>query len=94
MPQFIGSQIIDAICIEDNAITPLNYIRLTYSQAILLPPNLILKSLNTTDKGSKGNYAKRWYNWFGNINDILLCNKSTKLMRSNASKYLIKYIIE
>jgi hypothetical protein len=93
MPKFIGNIIFGAKKIQDNARVPEWCIALSFSQAKLLPPECIICSLNTSDRGSKGSYAKRWYNWFANVEDIINCKNSSKLMLERAQNVLIKNII-
>lgn len=93
MPKFIGNTIYKAKRIQNNAAVPENCIRLSYSQAKLLPEENVICSLNTRDKGSAGSYAKRWFNWFANVQNIIRCERSTKLMLNRATNCIIKDII-
>lgn len=56
MPKLIGNSIPGATQIEDNA-SPEELVKLSYSQARLLPVVDVVCSLDTTDRGSKGSYA-------------------------------------
>lgn len=94
MPKFIGAKIEGSIRIEDNARLPTNHLKLSYSQAKLLSPSKVVCSLNTSDKGGKGSFAKRWYNWYALIDDIVACEKATKLMKDRATKKIVKNIID
>lgn len=85
MPKFIGNEIPGATIIGDDSVPVRDgqrALRLSYAQAILLPASDVFCSLNTRDRGSKGSFAKRWYNWFALPNAILACEKSTKKMRA------------
>lgn len=87
MPKFVGSKLPDmTLCtrLEDNARTPIGYVRLTYSQARLLPPIEIAYSLDTTDRGSRGSYAKRWYRWFALAAAVRASDRATPKMREAA----------
>lgn len=81
MPKFIGNTIKGSIRIQDNAAPHESRIKLTYVQAIRLPANKIMASLNTSDKGSKGSYAKRWFNWYASPDTILNNENSTDNMK-------------
>ena len=86
MPKMIGNNILEAIRIEDNECQRYpDRINLTYAQAALMPPAQILKSMDTSDTGSKGTYAKRWYRWFASASDILACPDVTDNMRRRAA---------
>jgi hypothetical protein len=90
MPKFVGSKLADmTLCtrLEDNARTPAGYVRLTYAQARLLPPVEIAYSLDTTDRGSRGVYAKRWYRWFALAAAVRACPQATpKMLAACTSK--------
>lgn len=87
MPKFIGNRIEGATHLPQfNASTPRGHVRLSYSQAALLPPDYVVCSLDTTDRGGRGSYAKRWYRWFASADHILACERSTKLMRLRAAR--------
>ena len=88
MPKFIGRQISNAIQIQDNAGENSCRVKLSYSQIKLLPHWLVICSLDTTDKGSKGSYAKRWFRWFASPSAILASSKSTENMLEKARKML------
>lgn len=91
MPKFIGNNApAQATRIEDNAQTPVGYVRLSYSQMRLLPGIEIAYSLDTSDRGSKGSYAKRWYRWFALARAIEVCPQSTRLMRERAAEVLAR----
>jgi hypothetical protein len=87
MPKFVGRRITGATEIEANA-ERTELVRLTYSQAKLLPSNKVLCSLNTSDRGSIGRVAKRWYTWFAHPLDILECEQSTANMALRARAVL------
>lgn len=91
MPKFIGKSIEGSIRVEDNASDiDLKKVRITYSQAKLLPTNCVFCSLCTTDKGGRGTYAKRWYRWFASPWEILTNEETTKKMRRRAIDLLEK----
>jgi hypothetical protein len=81
MPKMIGSDIPGVGTFAPNM--PEHYpdrIRLTYAQARLLDPADVLRSLNTTDKGSRGTMAKRWWMWFAPADAILFATRVTPNM--------------
>lgn len=80
MPKFVGSRIEGARRIHDNAAPPLSHVPLTYAQARLLPASEVVCSLDTTDKGSAGCYAKRWFRWFAHRAAVMACKRSTPKM--------------
>lgn len=86
-PKFVGEDIPGAQEIEDNANADYpTRIHLTYSQAKRLPSYMVMKSLDTTDRGSRGTYAKRWYRWFASADSILNSDRSTKNMLERAQR--------
>lgn len=88
MPKFIGNSAPSgAKEIENNAKSPKGFIRISYSQMVLLPPDAVLFSLDTTDRGGPKSLAKRWYRWFGRISAIETEAKATPKMKSRASKF-------
>lgn len=91
MPKFIGKNIPNALELGDNATEAsaskhagTSLVRITYAQAVLLPAVEVRKSLDTTDSGSRGTYAKRWYRWFAPRAVILACSSSTASMLRRA----------
>lgn len=86
MPKFIGNQIDGAKIIQDNAPETNERVKLSFSQARLMPPEQVLCSLDTTDRGSKGSLAKRWYRWFSHPKDILSNKRSTANMIAKAKR--------
>lgn len=82
MPKFIGQEIPGSSPLpHDNATeASTGLVRLTYAQARLLPPEDVRVSLDTTDKGSRGRYAKRWYRWFASPMAIRRCCRRTAAM--------------
>ena len=80
MPKFIGNMIEGTTEIRDNAHDGIGRVRLTYAQARRLPPRCVMHSLDTTDKGSCGSYAKRWYRWFATPGDIVFGTRGTPNM--------------
>lgn len=83
MPKFIGNTIPGCQDLPDNA-CPRNMVRLSYSQAVRLPAEQVYASLDTTDRGGKNSYAKRWNRWYAYPSAILNCEKSTENMRDKA----------
>lgn len=78
MPKFIGRTIpgsrdcgIENATVENFAFPA---VRLTYAQAAKLDPRDVWFSLDTTDGGSRGAYAKRWNRWFACAFDIITRN--------------------
>lgn len=82
MPRFIGNSApANARQIQDNAQTAMGcHVRLTYAQVRLLPPGQVIVSLDTSDKGSAGRRAKRWWRWFADPRDVLSNPDSTPNM--------------
>ena len=86
MPKFIGNNIAAAVEIEPNQVQQRpDRINLTYSQAAMLPASSVMKSLDTSDGGSNGRYAKRWYRWFASADAIMGCASSTASMKRRAT---------
>ncbi len=79
MPKFIGNTIDGAPHdLDDNTIGALvGLTRLTYAQARLMPAEVIHTSLDTSDKGSRGVLAKRWFRFFAAPRDVLANVDST-----------------
>jgi hypothetical protein len=69
-PKLVGraASSLGASVVEQNLSRIPGHVRVTYAQAAMLrqvhPETAVLASLDTTDKGSRGSYAKRWYAWF------------------------------
>lgn len=89
MPKFVGAPAPrGAKRIEDNAFpVPGKRVKLAYSQMRLLRARDVMYSLDTTDKGSAGCLAKRWYRWFSSPRAILE-GTSTLAMREKARRSL------
>lgn len=82
----IGRWIAGAHEIASNAVGgTADLVRLSYAQAKLLPAEVVRASLDTTDRGSKGSLAKRWYRWFAAADAIDACARSTPAMRARAA---------
>ena len=80
MPKFIGNKIDGSRRLDEAAgLTPL-----TYAQAVRLPARCVFFTVNATDRGSRGSYAKRWHNWWARPGDIIDCPSSTPNMRGRA----------
>lgn len=88
MPKMIGNTIHGARQIEDNARSLPERARLSYAQAVMLPPERVMCSLNTSDNGGFGRFAKRWYNWFAKPEDILALPNATESMIRSACQCL------
>lgn len=72
MPKLIGKIVPGALILpENNVLHVPGGIRLSYAQAMMLPPDLVFGSLDTSDRGSKYSLAKRWYLWFAHATDVL-----------------------
>lgn len=93
MPKFVGQSIPGTLHAEDNATcgprgSLPNHVRLSYSQIKILAdsigPGNLVASLDTSDKGGRGSYAKRWFRWFAYYRDVLTCEQSTPKMRAAA----------
>jgi hypothetical protein len=84
MPKFIGCIITEAKRIQDDAAPNLNRVKLSYNQARLLPPEQVICSMDTSDRGSKNCLAKRWYIWYAHPLTILACPRSTEKMKLKA----------
>jgi hypothetical protein len=83
MPKFIGNTIPGSLPLDG---TTDGYVLLAYSQARLLPARCVFFTLNTSDKGSRGSYAKRWHNWWATADAIAQCPRSTVSMRARAMR--------
>jgi hypothetical protein len=97
MPKFIGRTIPGCQNLPDNfdnfeSGSQTGMVRISYSQARLLPPDVVFASLDTTDKGGRRSYAKRWNRWFAKPESILSCEKSTKNMRKSA--HVVQILVE
>jgi hypothetical protein len=88
MPKFVGQTIPGSSRIEDNMLPSSKRVKLTYSQARLMPPSHVMCSLDTTDRGSRGSLAKRWYIWYATPQAILTCPHSTANMMARAQSSL------
>lgn len=90
MPKFIGHDVPyghkHVLELEDNDDGGAGLVRLTYSQACLMPDGTVLRSLDTTDRGSVRCYAKRWYRWYAPADAVLANPRSTPAMRARASR--------
>lgn len=86
MPKFIGNSApTGAHQLADDA-RPKNMVALSYSQMKLLPGDHVHYSLNTSDRGSRGTLAKRWYNWFAEIDFVLANEQATPKMKAAAAR--------
>ena len=87
MPKMIGNSIYGATHIaQHNARPSDDLVRLSYSQAVLLPASDISCSLDTTDRGGPGRVGKRWFRWFAAPRTILAHPRSTQIMRARAAR--------
>ncbi|MCI0558874.1 MAG: hypothetical protein MN733_10295 [Nitrososphaera sp.] len=60
-------------------------VKLAYSQAIRLQPEAPVYCVyNTSDRGSRGMLAKRWYDWFAIPEDVIDHPRATKRMIGRA----------
>ena len=81
MPKFIGNDARpETKHIHTDAMQTGERVRLTYAQQKLLPAAAVTCSLDTSDRGSKGSYAKRWYRWFASPDAINSCTRATQSM--------------
>lgn len=89
MPKFIGTNYEAKIVQKYDVLDDEPYIRLTASQVKMLlqkyKPSIIglVKELDTTDKGGKHSYAKRWWRYYIPATTIL-CISGTKNMKERA----------
>lgn len=83
MPKFIGNTIPGSRPLAGGTD---GYVPLAYSQARLLPARCVFFTLNTSDKGSRGSYAKRWHNWWAKADAIIQCPRSTLSMLDRAMR--------
>ncbi len=83
MPKFIGRTITGSRNTE-HAPEGSTLVCLTYSQAVKLPASEVYTTLNTSDRGSRGSFAKRWYNWYATVEAIESCDRATHKMREAA----------
>lgn len=91
MPKFVGRTIGGVKVIQNNAPQTKDRMKVSYSQAKLMPPNQVVCSLDTTDRGGKKTLAKRWYRWFVKPEDVLNNKNSTKAMIEKAKSHIEKY---
>lgn len=88
MPRFIGcappegARDLAAVSISPG-MSPL--VKLTYSQMRLMDPHTVMYVLDTSDRGGKGRYAKRWYRWYATRVAIALNPRSTLSMKMRAA---------
>jgi hypothetical protein len=92
MPKFVGRNARpESKQIQDDAPpVPGKRVCLSYSQQKLLPAYLVTYSLNTSDRGCRNSYAKRWYNWFAHPCVVLCCVSSTPAMKRRAEQSIAK----
>lgn len=98
MPKLVGNKpFVGCLRLDDNAETPPGMVRVSYAQAAIIDEhsgaagrNQLVCSLDTTDSGCAGTYAKRWYRWFASIECIEQCPRSTKKMREAALQARIR----
>jgi hypothetical protein len=88
MPKFIGN---DLKCVEtwaDNCEVSSRdvWVRVAYSQAAKLDAADRAKSLDTTDSGSRGSYAKRWFRWFGRRDAVRALGTASALRRAGVAR--------
>lgn len=86
MPKLVGVKPHPAMLrlMNNSPEIPGRLVQLRYLQMQLLPPELVLCSLDTTDKGAQGRYGKRWYRWYAKPQDVLESPCSTPKMRLRA----------
>lgn len=86
MPKMIGNTIAGCTHVRNNARASEipDGVAITYAQALLLPPEHVICSLDTSDKGGPRSLAKRWYRWFSTSDDILAAKRSTPNMIARA----------
>ncbi len=78
MPKFIGNTIPGSRDLDDAPAG--DVVRLSYSQAVLLPASDVYHVLDTSDRGSRRSLAKRWYRWYSAVEAIESCDRSTRKM--------------
>ena len=59
-------------------------VKLSYSQKCLIPQDQIFYIFDTSDRGSKGTLAKRWYRWYALPESIAHAKYATKNMFTKA----------
>lgn len=84
MPKFIGNDIDGVEQVANNMERMAGFVRVTFSQAARLPAVAVRKSLDTTDKGGRKSFAKRWYRWFALGEVIATSDAATDNMRQRA----------
>lgn len=60
-------------------------VKLTYSQMRLMDPADVYYVLDTSDRGGKGRYSKRWYRWYSTRVAIESNPRSTPCMKKRAA---------
>lgn len=88
MPRFIGCAPPEgardlATATISPGMSPL--VRLTYSQMRLMPHHTVFYRLDTSDRGGKGRYAKRWYRWYSTRVAIESNANATPSMKKRAA---------
>jgi len=85
MPRFVGNDLNASRVLEDNARTVPGYARIAYAQAAKLAPEDLAKSLDTTDRGGRRTYAKRWFRWFGRVEAVAALGTPSALRRAGGA---------
>ena len=84
MPKLIGHRPTEEMTVLEENANPADMVKLTWSQACLMPAAEIWASKDTTDKGSRGHKAKRWYRWYAYPASIMNNPRSTASMKAKA----------
>ena len=84
MPKMIGNTIPGATKIADGYVLKYALVKVSYSQAVLLPAESVYCVLDTSDRGSRRSLAKRWYRWYASVETIETSEASTPKMRTSA----------
>lgn len=83
MPRFVGREAPQG-AIPIKAHSPPGWVRLSYAQMRLLPPQEVRYYLDRSDRGGPRRKAKRWYRWFATIEFVLTFSGSTESMKRRA----------
>lgn len=85
MPKLIGHEPSELDAHESPRETD---VQVSYAQArVLRRASVVIRAvLDTSDRGSRGRLAKRWYAWYADPRDILTCPVATMAMRRRARR--------
>lgn len=83
MPKLIGHSPRVGTVIVGKA--PNGAVKLSYSQQVRLPANVVTAVLDCSDRGGPRQLAKRWYRWYAMPDAIKACSDATPRMLAKAA---------